>query len=110
METIMYVLSYPLRYILNELSDVVDDFKKFIPDIVNEIDPPVEFCVETDDVSVELHQRVVDDDRSDDRSGSGQRESELLLKGEARAAQTEHTFKLVADFSHVNLLFCIPII
>ena len=37
METIMYVLSYPLRYILNELSDMVNDFKKFIPDIINEI-------------------------------------------------------------------------
>ena len=33
----MYVLSYPLRYILNELSDMVNDFKKFIPDIINEI-------------------------------------------------------------------------
>lgn len=37
METIMYVLSYPLRYILNELSDMVNDFKKFIPDIINKI-------------------------------------------------------------------------
>ena len=36
METIMYVLSYPLRYILNELSDMVNDFKKFIPDIKND--------------------------------------------------------------------------
>ena len=37
METIMYVLSYPWRYILNELSDMVNDFKKFIPDIINKI-------------------------------------------------------------------------